>query len=277
MKELSIEQKAKAYDEAYKKVAIRFGSNVADEIFLKESEDERIRKGLIGYFRAGKCENVSSYHGISTNDILDWLEKQGEQETDKWNILSAKKGDMLSNGTIVLIVDSIEEFEGRPIINSWYFADSEKFYGKGTSECDRWEVNGFRTATEAECNYLLKMMSDAGYVWNTNKLELMEIEQKPSWSEEDNKMSRFIGNAITADDASIYLKSKGIQIIDAHIWLEELKERVQPQQKQEWKQENTGELTDFENAMMHIGGSFFGENAGLSKSSIKPSTKARVE
>lgn len=31
----------------------------------------------------------------------------------------------------------------------------------------------------------------------------------------------------------------------------------------EWKQENREELTEFENAMMHIGGSFFGENAGL--------------
>jgi len=46
-------------------------------------------------------------------------------------------------------------------------------------------------------------------------------------------------------------------------WLNSLKDRVQPQPKQEWKQENTGDLTDFENAMMHIGGSFFGENAGL--------------
>ena len=42
-------------------------------------------------------------------------------------------------------------------------------------------------------------------------------------------MSRFIGNAITTDEASMYLESKGIQVIDAHVWLEELKERVQPQ------------------------------------------------
>lgn len=42
--------------------------------------------------------------------------------------------------------------------------------------------------------------------------------------------------------------------------------RVAKQGKQkpiEWKQENREELTEFENAMMHIGGSFFGENAGL--------------
>lgn len=42
MKELTIEYKAKAYDEAYKKVAVRFGSNVADEIFLKDSELQEV-------------------------------------------------------------------------------------------------------------------------------------------------------------------------------------------------------------------------------------------
>ena len=31
----------------------------------------------------------------------------------------------------------------------------------------------------------------------------------------------------------------------------------------EWKEENVDELSEFERAMMHIGGSFFGENAGL--------------
>lgn len=35
------------------------------------------------------------------------------------------------------------------------------------------------------------------------------------------------------------------------------------QKPAEWKQENNKELTDFENAMMHIGCSFFGKNAGL--------------
>ena len=42
------------------------------------------------------------------------------------------------------------------------------------------------------------------------------------------------------------------------------KHKKQGKQKSiEWKQENREELTEFENAMMHIGGSFFGENAGL--------------
>ena len=49
----------------------------------------------------------------------------------------------------------------------------------------------------------------------------------------------------------------------AEKWLKSLKDRVQPQPKYEWKQENTDALTDFENVMMHIGISFFGQHAGL--------------
>ena len=46
MKELLIEEKAKAYDKVREKIALRFGSNVAEEIFFEfeEPEDERIRK-----------------------------------------------------------------------------------------------------------------------------------------------------------------------------------------------------------------------------------------
>ena len=68
--------------------------------------------------------------------------------------------------------------------------------------------------------------------------ELIDTVQNNPWSEEDKKMSRFIGNAITATDASMYLESKGIQIIDAHVWLDELKDRVQSQSKQEWNKED---------------------------------------
>ena len=50
-------------------------------------------------------------------------------------------------------------------------------------------------------------------------------ESTSNWSEEDKNMVRFIGNAITANEASAYLESKGIQVIDAHVWLEKLKDR----------------------------------------------------
>ena len=80
MKELSIEEKAKAYDEVREKIAIRFGSNVADEIFsrFEMSEDEKIRKGIINYFQC-QSEEEPTRKEIH-NKWIAWLEKQGEQK-----------------------------------------------------------------------------------------------------------------------------------------------------------------------------------------------------
>jgi len=88
MKELSIEEKAKRYDEAYKVAENirRFSSDIAEinrmeEIFpeLKESEDEKIRKELLGFCknRAEYYPNDPKYKNISA--WIAWLEKQGEQ------------------------------------------------------------------------------------------------------------------------------------------------------------------------------------------------------
>ena len=78
--EISIEEKARRYDEAYKKVAVRFGSNVADEIFpeLKESEDERIRKEMIFYFTEEIPQCSIQEHADKMKEFIVWLEKQGQ-------------------------------------------------------------------------------------------------------------------------------------------------------------------------------------------------------
>ena len=84
MGELSIEEKAKRYDEAIKraKAMIKVAANqdesigFANTIFpeLKESEDERIRKTLIEYFNAYPKDY---FGGLKKNYIVAWLEKQG--------------------------------------------------------------------------------------------------------------------------------------------------------------------------------------------------------
>ena len=79
MKELSIEEKAKAYDKVRDKIAIRFGSNVADEIFsqYEMSEDEKTRKELLAWLKSrdGQTFPIDRY-----NAAVAWLEKQGEQK-----------------------------------------------------------------------------------------------------------------------------------------------------------------------------------------------------
>ena len=94
MKELSIEEKAKAYDEAieYANYLINerckegtdgsFHRADLQKMFpqLEESEDEKIRKELIRAFKS--LNTIKVWNGIERTDILTWLEKQGEKKQD---------------------------------------------------------------------------------------------------------------------------------------------------------------------------------------------------
>lgn len=84
MKELSIEEKAKAYDEAIKRAREYDFSltgvcagDVIEDVFpeLKESENERIRKELIKYFSEGI--EFLSLIPYNKEECVAWLEKQG--------------------------------------------------------------------------------------------------------------------------------------------------------------------------------------------------------
>ncbi len=71
----------KKYEDANKRVATRFGSDVARELFpdLYESEDERIRKTLIRIFKKADMGGKIFGEGITYKQVVAWLEKQGEK------------------------------------------------------------------------------------------------------------------------------------------------------------------------------------------------------
>lgn len=108
MKELSIEEKVKAYDGNYKvytelinrledvKEAIKKQNyGIVMDILckpypeyqitaspeLKESEDEKIRKCLLGHFSRYQAEEVF-LNNIKMGGIVSWLEKQGEKDEE---------------------------------------------------------------------------------------------------------------------------------------------------------------------------------------------------
>ena len=58
---------------------------------LKESEDERIRKKIIDYFRGSVGLGVS-IGGVSVKDMVSWLEKQGESNETKAKMFLINKG-----------------------------------------------------------------------------------------------------------------------------------------------------------------------------------------
>lgn len=85
MEELTIEEKAKRYDERLKRAIAAHKDDdkhikaTIERIFpeLKESDDERVRKALIKYFNA-----YTSYSelrdGVTAGDAIAWLEKRDE-------------------------------------------------------------------------------------------------------------------------------------------------------------------------------------------------------
>ena len=95
MKELSIEEKAKRYDDLLVKLQeAKVDNNVCDDRYccvidvivpeLKESEDEKIRKNLIDFLeelsKLGKNTNFDKWSKSDCADWIVWLEKQGEQK-----------------------------------------------------------------------------------------------------------------------------------------------------------------------------------------------------
>jgi hypothetical protein len=76
----TIEEKAKAYDEALERANSLLSSNELGNAWiykllpeLKESEGEEIRKEIISALKNANCKGVYDKH-------LAWLEKQGEQK-----------------------------------------------------------------------------------------------------------------------------------------------------------------------------------------------------
>ena len=89
MKELSVEEKAKRYDNMFERLKEMYNNNktnvvarlICERYFpeLKESEDERIRKKLVQFFKEKDEEDFEEW--VPKAKVLAWLEKQGEQKT----------------------------------------------------------------------------------------------------------------------------------------------------------------------------------------------------
>lgn len=149
MKELTIEQKAKAYDEAIEKLrslhddydTVSTLIDIKEEleyIFpeFKESEDEKVRKALVELVKCNERSGYTLLNNVSTSSMLDWLEKQGEQKPADNFKQKFKVGDWvvhdMSDGRkvirqIVNITNKSYVLDGEDF-NTFYFNDLENNY-----------------------------------------------------------------------------------------------------------------------------------------------------
>lgn len=221
MKELSIEEKAKAYDgliERLKdlKFAYRFSplSDTIEDIFpeLAESENERIRKEINPKFKVGDwivCDELNTAFIVNISDDRYEVEfvdgNKGFPHIDYvdrlfhlWTINNAVYGDVLvckgnikgSNGItyerICLFKNLDHAFFTLTKTSNYveeYAIDVNIDYPDNTVP-----------ATKEQKEILFMTMKEAGYEWDSEKKELKKIADKSSWSEEDESMrTRCIG------------------------------------------------------------------------------------
>ena len=282
MKELSIEEKAKAYDRALEiaKAWCKLDNNDLSNddlktIFpeLKESEDERIRKELIFYLRY--------QHSISENfeDIgkwIAWLEKQGEQKPFDYENADIQQKDFAPKETVKEAESNLTPLERKvkDILFSFHINAADGISFDGTMAivhnlitlCQQEQKPADKIKPKFKVgDKVIGIVSDMQYyitdvcydhyytesgciIMFCSQDNFKLVEQKPAWSEEDEKMVANLVDYFKVDDALQYTEK---QVVD---WLKSLKGRAQPQPKQEWSEEDQNALEDVREAVVHYWG-----------------------
>ena len=201
---MSIEEKAKAYDEAINKISdvVEAGTieqGLAEWLFpeLKESEGERIRKALIKYFTLSDDNADFQCCGVHYKDIVAWLEAQGEQ-------IPANSAKTCKDEQKPVTEINPSEFDSR--LNALL----KEFESLSKNEL----VDSLRF-------YLNVVENDGTYK-----------EQKPTWSEEDENIRLRLIDYLYGKSRLAKDREDGIS------WLKSLKDRILPQLKQEWSEED---------------------------------------
>lgn len=144
MKELSIEQKTKAYDEAlkvlhkYDGANIMFSQSLKEEMFpeLKESKDEKTRSEIIRFIQMEVDDE------IVRNKWIAWIEKQGEQKPQGKSALEPIKEEK---------VDNANKVEPKFKVGDW-IVWQDKCYKVNYSDCgyELVDQNGLSISLEYE-------------------------------------------------------------------------------------------------------------------------------
>ena len=208
---------------------------------------------------------IATIEGTSytfNGEVCYWEIYYCNEQCHLWTIQDAKAGDVLACGNDIVIFKE----------NNYNPKDKSGCMFAYCSCNNFREIGGinptdYKPATKEQREELEKAMADAGYTFDFDKKELKKIEEKsvvemktpeesldidsetynkivdeciygeqnPLWTEDDERMYKAISIALTLKNPEGYLKSWYITPEDADNWLKALKDKVQLQDKQEWK------------------------------------------
>ena len=139
-------------------------------------------------------ESIYGYKGYNTFETF-------EKDYHIWSIQDAKDGDVLccKSGWTCIFKTLVND----ETFSSYCFMDKTKWFCEKGSECHTLNeefakaYNGeIKPATKEQRDLLFQKMREGGYEWDVKKKELTKIENKSSWSEEDEKYSSYICAAL---------------------------------------------------------------------------------
>ena len=199
MKELSIEEKAKAYDEAIERAKEYLGDYMLtkkeyiEKVFpvLKESDEEKIKKSLIRLVKAFYDVNFPTPEGFTRKQLLSWIKEHGEQKETlcdkcKKSQPSHSCQDITALGRCAL------EKQGEQKSNMLKLCEIEHVeHGKFYYCIKDYYSGGKEIASKGDVVQALKGTSIMGLGVKANEyfLPVYNIKQKPAeWSEEDKKI-----------------------------------------------------------------------------------------
>jgi len=148
---------------------------------FKILEIEPEQSGILDYLLLGQNGHDSYYN-----------KKYVDENARLWTIQDAKDGDVLAIGNEYFLFKEIKKNTSQVVCISHCFVDSAGTFrvtnGRDCGEFLSIE-NGVKVypATKEQCDILFSKMRELGYEWDDEKKELRIIDQKYSWSEEDNK------------------------------------------------------------------------------------------
>ena len=262
MKELSIEEKAKAYDIAVEEIGKLRDTLIKERIIhengvininfqrifpeLMESEDERVRKEITELVMQPTWKTEKEFH--RRKELCTWLENQCEQKpifrvgdyirnTKTGDKVLIEQLDIATKAYCYVSYDGAavnhsdfsfskqDEWEliGQKNIKQKSAENSEKVSEYTTAEKDR---GGYNVGFECGKQRVLKNPEDFG------------LCKKPEWSEEDEKKRTLLINILEVNHPNGYFLVNHANMEAMHTeelvsWLKSLKERIQP--KPIWK------------------------------------------
>ena len=262
------EDKAKAYDKVRKKIAIRFGSNVADEFFaeFEESEDEKVRKALLELVHDTTGDELWIDYNVHKEEALDWLERQGEHANFRNKIQVGDKVTRNENGALVnltqlkrvakpsekqceqkLEIKTAEESLGidsdtyNKIVDECIFGEQKPEENKGNigGISPNWSDDDERMLDYVigdilSADTLIGGKETASYKCDWLKSLKGRVQHQQEWSKEDEACVILLDSICESSEAEYYDHPDSIirkEIVNARNWLKFLKGRVKPQWK----------------------------------------------